>query len=94
MIARRKIYQFVLLLCISALSLCASAQSPAGPADFGDLPNAGTPGAPVTYKTRITDAGPWHLIDTRIHIGTLIDNDGDGFPHWQSIQMILLRMEN
>ncbi|MGJ8696778.1 MAG: GEVED domain-containing protein [Verrucomicrobiaceae bacterium] len=60
--------------------LVALAQNPSGPADFGDLPNPGTPGAPITYKTKIADGGPWHLIDSQIFLGTLIDNDGDGFP--------------
>lgn len=72
-----KILTLLLFLLLPAISL---AQTPSGPADFGDLPNATTPGATIFYKTTVSDGGPWHLIDSQLFIGNLVDNDSDGFP--------------
>lgn len=74
--SKKAVSSFILL----AFPFTALAQGPTGPADFGDLPNSATPGAPVTYKTTIADGGPWHLLDPQIFLGTRVDNDGDGFP--------------
>lgn len=75
-----KIENRIITSLFSCIPLASFAQGPSSPADFGDLPNPGTPGAPITYKTKISDGGPWHIIDPQIFIGARIDNDGDGFP--------------
>lgn len=66
---------FLIVLLAPAISL---AYGPIGPADFGDLPDGTVVGAPVTYRTRIADGGPWHLIGKPIQIGAKPDAEADG----------------
>jgi len=64
-----------------ACGLPAIAQNnPGGPADFGDLPNIGTPGAPIHYLTTIADGGPWHLPGPPIFLGGAPDLEANGQP--------------
>ncbi len=70
-----------LLLLVSTVgAVPVAGQQPNGPADFGDLPNAFTAGAPVTYATTVADGGPWHLPGPPIHLGGPPDLESDGQP--------------
>jgi len=66
------------LFIIVATPVILQAQGPSSAADFGDLPNVNSLGAPITYATTIIDGGPWHLSTPELFLGTHLDSESDG----------------